>query len=132
MQGTVLKFQPETNTGLISGHDGIRYQFTRLEWTSTTEPREGQAVDFEIDDKNAKQIIVLKRAKSGKSKSKTTAIILALLLGGLGAHKFYLGKPLLGIVYILFCWTFIPAIIAFIELIIYACTSDDDFEAKYS
>jgi TM2 domain-containing membrane protein YozV len=52
---------------------------------------------------------------NAQSKNPTTAIILALFLGGLGIHKFYLGQTGLGIVYLLFFWTFIPAFIAFIE-----------------
>lgn len=48
-------------------------------------------------------------------KDPTTAVLLALLLGGVGAHKFYLGQVGLGVVYILFSWTFIPAIVGFIE-----------------
>jgi TM2 domain-containing membrane protein YozV len=49
-------------------------------------------------------------------KNASTAILLALFLGGLGAHQFYMGKVGIGILYVLFCWTFIPSIIAFIEL----------------
>mgnify|MGYP000846046642 CR=1 FL=1 len=48
-------------------------------------------------------------------KNPTTAVLLALFLGGIGAHKFYLNNAGMGIVYLLFCWTYIPAIIAFIE-----------------
>ncbi|MEN6523854.1 MAG: NINE protein [Anaerolineaceae bacterium] len=48
-------------------------------------------------------------------KSPTTAVLLALFLGGLGAHKFYLGKTVAGILYLLFCWTTIPAWIALFE-----------------
>ncbi|MCR8634811.1 MULTISPECIES: TM2 domain-containing protein [Paenibacillus] len=64
-------------------------------------------------------------------KSKTTAGILAILLGGLGVHKFYLGKVGWGIVYLLFCWTYIPALIGFIEGIIYLASSDESFNMKY-
>ncbi len=64
-------------------------------------------------------------------KSKTTAGILALFLGGFGVHKFYLGKTGSGILYILFSWTGIPAIIAFVEGLIYLCESDAEFQAKY-
>lgn len=64
-------------------------------------------------------------------KSKGAAIVLALLLGGLGIHKFYLGRAGWGIIYMLFCWTFIPACIAFVEAIVYACTSDQAFHYKY-
>lgn len=65
------------------------------------------------------------------SKSKMTAVLLAFFLGGLGAHKFYLGKIGQGLIYLIFCWTFIPSIIAFIEFIIYLCTSEEDFARKY-
>lgn len=54
----------------------------------------------------------------GGSKSKGLAIFLAFFFGGLGIHKFYLGKPGLGILYFLFCWTFIPLILSVIEAII--------------
>src|SRR3569833_336542 len=39
-------------------------------------------------------------------KSKGTAIVLALLLGGLGAHKFYLGCFGWGFFFFFFCWFF--------------------------
>lgn len=64
-------------------------------------------------------------------KSKIIAALLAFFLGGFGIHKFYLGQIGWGIVYLLFCWTFIPSIVAFIEFIIYLCTSDEDFAKKY-
>lgn len=64
-------------------------------------------------------------------KSRGVAILLALLLGGVGAHKFYLGRLGWGVVYLLFCWTFIPAIIALIEAIIYLVTNEEDFHRKY-
>jgi TM2 domain-containing membrane protein YozV len=63
----------------------------------------------------------------GPAKSRLTAALLAILLGGLGIHKFYLNKPIQGILYIVFCMTFIPAIIGFIEGIIYLCESDEKF-----
>lgn len=48
-------------------------------------------------------------------KNPTTAVILAVLLGGVGAHKFYLGQTGMGIVYLLFSWTSIPLILGIIE-----------------
>lgn len=48
-------------------------------------------------------------------KNPTTAIVLALFLGGLGAHRFYLGQIGWGVVYVLFVWTFIPVLVALIE-----------------
>ena len=64
-------------------------------------------------------------------KNKIAAAIFALLLGGLGIHKFYLGRIGQGIVYLIFCWTLIPALVGFIEGIIYLTMSDQAFEAKY-
>ncbi|SLM63188.1 MULTISPECIES: TM2 domain-containing protein [Dickeya] len=65
-------------------------------------------------------------------KSRISAALFAFFLGGIGAHKFYLGKPGQGILYLLFCWTFIPSVIAFIEFIIYLCNSDEEFARKYN
>lgn len=64
------------------------------------------------------------------TKSKVTAGLLGIFLGGLGIHKFYLGKAS-GIWYILFCWTFVPVLIGFIEGIIYFTMSDYEFAMKY-
>ena len=65
-------------------------------------------------------------------KSRIVAAILAFLFGGLGVHKFYMGKIGSGVLYLLFCWTGIPALIAFIECIIYlTCSSDKEFSARY-
>ncbi len=48
-------------------------------------------------------------------KDVTTGVLLALLLGGIGAHRFYMGEIGWGIVYILFSWTAIPMIAGFVE-----------------
>lgn len=63
-------------------------------------------------------------------KSKVTAGVLGILLGGLGIHKFYMGKIGMGILYLVFCWTYIPAIVGFIEGIIYLCSNDENFQLK--
>jgi TM2 domain-containing membrane protein YozV len=47
-------------------------------------------------------------------KDQRTGALLAFFLGGLGIHRFYL-NDLWGIAYLVFCWTFIPAIIALVE-----------------
>lgn len=64
-------------------------------------------------------------------KSKVAAGILAIFLGGIGVHKFYLGKIGMGILYLLFCWTGIPACVGFIEGIIYLCSNDENFQLKH-
>ena len=64
-------------------------------------------------------------------KSRLAAALFAIFLGGIGIHKFYLGKVGQGILYLLFCWTLIPAIIGLIEGIVYLTMSDQSFLQKY-
>lgn len=70
-------------------------------------------------------------ATTPSGKSRIAAALFAFFLGGLGAHKFYLGQVGMGVLYIVFCWTFIPAIVALIEAIILITQSDAAFAAKY-
>lgn len=65
-------------------------------------------------------------------KSRTTAAILAIFLGGLGVHRFYLGQTGLGIIYLLFFWTFIPAVVAIIDFLIWLTMTDEKFNEKYN
>jgi TM2 domain-containing membrane protein YozV len=69
---------------------------------------------------------------AGNPKSRTTAALLAFVLGGLGAHHFYLGNIVVGVIYLLCCMTFIPALIALIEAIVFLCMSNEAFDAKYN
>jgi len=71
--------------------------------------------------------------KNEKSKKeKLIAIILAFFLGNFGIHRFYLKKPISGLLMILFFWTFIPALIAIIDVIRYAFMSNDKFDKLYN
>ena len=67
----------------------------------------------------------------GKPKDRLTAGVLAILLGDLGVHQFYLGNTAMGIVMILFCWTGIPAIIGIIQGILYLTKTDEEFQIRY-
>ena len=49
--------------------------------------------------------------------SKGTYIALCLFLGGLGIHKFYAGKWFTGLLYVAFCWTWIPVVLALFDLL---------------
>jgi TM2 domain-containing membrane protein YozV len=71
----------------------------------------------------------LQRA-AGHRKSRGVAAVLAFFLGGFGIHRFYLGQWW-GLFYLLFFWTFIPAIVAFVECIVFLCTSEDSWAEKY-
>jgi hypothetical protein len=65
------------------------------------------------------------------TKSRIAAALFAFFLGGFGIHKFYLGRIGAGILYLLFFWTVIPAIVALIEAILYITMTDEAFAAKY-
>ena len=73
-------------------------------------------------------------------KSKVTAAILAILLGGFGVHEFYLGRTGAGVAFLLIflctCWLIFPmfiiCFICFIQAISYLCMSDQEFNAKYN
>ncbi len=70
-----------------------------------------------------------------KTKDRTVAGILAILLGGLGIHQFYLGNVGTGIIRIIMTITIIGApvsgLIALVEGIIYLTKSDEDFHQIY-
>ena len=68
-----------------------------------------------------------------KRKSKKTATILAFpILGSLGIHKFYLGKIGQGIMYFIFSFLLIPAIISLFEFISYLSMSIEKFDTKFN
>lgn len=69
-------------------------------------------------------------AQKSQGKSKVVAGLLAIFLGGIGIHRFYLGQWR-GLIYLLLSWTFIPALISFIEGIVFLLTRDDVWNAKY-
>ena len=81
-------------------------------------------------DSNPQQPAYQEHSQYVSKKSRMTVVVLAIFLGGLGAHQFYLGKTGLGILYLIFCWTWIPAIIGLIEGIMYLCMSDYEFNRK--
>ncbi|WP_207205230.1 TM2 domain-containing protein [Methanolobus psychrotolerans] len=65
-------------------------------------------------------------------KDKTAAALLAIFLGGLGAHKFYLNNSGAGLLYLCFFWTYIPSLLGLIEGIIYLTMSNEEFDRKYN
>lgn len=68
------------------------------------------------------------QAKSPKSR--VTTALLAILIGGLGLHFFYLEAWGWGLVSILSFWTYLPAIAGLILGIRYLTMSDKEFERK--
>ncbi len=81
-------------------------------------------------DKNETKNKVNKEEEEEQEKSKMVAGLLAILLGGFGIHKFYLGDTKKGILYLFFSWSYIPFILSFIEGIQILCESDKNFKKR--
>jgi TM2 domain-containing membrane protein YozV/ribosomal protein L40E len=64
-------------------------------------------------------------------KSRLAAALFALLLGGIGVHKFYLGQIGRGVLYLCFFWTGIPFLIGIVEGILLLVMSDEEFARKH-
>lgn len=71
-------------------------------------------------------------ARVVQPKNKLAAALLGLFLGCFGIQFFYLGRPLAGVLSLLFFWTGIPSIIGFIHGIILLVSSEADFYNKYN
>lgn len=159
MKGQILDFSVQTNSGAISGDDGNRYTFTGDSWQESGVPQRGMRVDFEADGSVATGIYsdssVQPQPAAGVAtgpqypKNKIAAGLLAIFLGWLGIHKFYLGYPGAGALFIaLYLVVLISActiiglviaiplalvlwIITLVEGVIYLTKSDEDFHQTY-
>lgn len=95
MQGQILDYTVQSNSGVISGSDGNRYVFSGSEWKDDMPPTRGMFVDFDSKEKNAvgiyRAIGHSGTANPGR-KSKAAVTLWGIFLGGFGAHKFYMGS----------------------------------------
>lgn len=160
MRGQILDFSVQSNSGVISGDDGNRYSFAGDNWQEPSVPQRGMRVDFDPDGNVATVIyteapVAMPQHAAGAAvgplypKSKIVAGLLAIFLGGLGIHKFYLGYHGVGgmflalwlVAFIAGCTIIglllaIPlgmaiSIIALVEGIIYLTKSDEAFHQTY-
>lgn len=69
-----------------------------------------------------------------KRKSRSIAAILAFsgTLTVSGLHKFYLGQPLWGILYVLLSWTPIPKVASAIEGVWYLAQDEEAFDRNFN
>ncbi len=59
MRGNVIGFDPDTNTGAISGHDGNRYDFVTQDWHGHSTPQHGDIVDFQAQGGRALDVYLI-------------------------------------------------------------------------
>lgn len=100
-----------------------------LKKMNTPQQEEKEMTNEQLQNEILKeQLTQLKNMKEDSSKpSLTVYLLLALFLGGIGAHDFYVGKPVTGLIKLVFCWTGIPTIISLFN-IIGALMNKDDFK----
>ena len=79
------------------------------------------------DRTRRKQLLLKHREKLENSKDYRIAAVLAILLGWIGAHKFYIGKYTSGVVYAIFCWAWIPGILGIITGLKWLSKGQDKF-----
>lgn len=156
MTGTILDFSIQNNEGLISGADGNRYTFSGAEWRENSMPQRGTPVDFQPDGTRALAVYVMMAgshvpggaaavrpvatamyphtavATVPGQKSKVTAGVFALLLGGVGLQHFYVGAWGWGIISILFCWTYVPVVLGVVHGIRLLTMPDESFALQTS
>jgi len=131
MRGTILVFQD--NKGIISGHDGNRYHFVKMDWTGNKDPKIGQEIDFAIEGENAKNIFLL-QSQSASEHSKVALALVCFFIGILGIHRFMVGKTGSGIAQIVLTCTFFgliaSSIWALVDLIMILTGSFTDKEGN--
>jgi len=147
MRGQVLGVDARTGNGIVSGDDGRRYSFKPEDWAARGEPAVGLYVDFETEDNRALTLFPVPGSVAAapaaapasrapeNDRNKIVAAILALLLGPLGIHRFYLGRTGTGIVMLVLSCTIVGLLAtgpwAFVDMIRYLMMSDREFAARY-
>lgn len=87
MRGSILTFN--RNVGLISGSNGARYEFFRIDWKGRGEPSVGTEIDFVAEGHMAKNIFPLNTASKH---SKVVLAVVCWFFGVFGVHRFMVGK----------------------------------------
>ena len=148
MQGQVLGVDTRTGDGVITAQDGRRYRFRPADWAHRGEPGIGMVVDFEPAEDRATSIFPVPAsvpaaappqavgpAAAQGDRNKYVAAILALLLGTLGVHRFYLGRIGSGIALLVLSCTVVGLLVsvpwALIDMVRYLVMPESDFAARY-
>ena len=87
---------------------------------SRKETSSGQSQDISFEVQGTTPL------KARREANKVLYCVLALFFGMFGIHKFYAGKPGVGVAYLLFFWTWIPALLGFVDFLIGLLTKADE------
>lgn len=146
MRGQVLGVDVRTGDGLIAGDDGARYTFTPGDWADRGEPSVGGKVDFEPDQRQARNIFPLETPLRvpasaaapavANDRNKIVAAVLAFFFGTLGIHRFYLGRTGSDFVMLALSITVVGLLLAapwaLIDAVRYLIMRDAEFAARYA
>lgn len=132
LRSTTLSIDPSVDTDVYLSFDRITgsIKADKQQAGNVGVVANGNAV--QMSDPTPLNVQPQANAQPKKTKNRVLAAVLAICFGGLGVHHFYLGNYIRGIVYLVFCWTYIPSIVALIEGIIYLTQSDEVFASKHS
>ncbi|MGR9115799.1 MAG: TM2 domain-containing protein [Gammaproteobacteria bacterium] len=92
MIGHIESFDLGRQTGVIKSGDSF-YEFHLDDWEPSEPPEVGDDVKFDLEDGTLKNVALVGAYLDPNQpvKSRLIATILALFLGGIGAHRIYLG-----------------------------------------
>ena len=126
-----VNFLPQIGDRVKVFKDDNGYLLSKIKEEKFVEKESNPYYDFEknVPDESRKaynNYYINTSIQDKKKVNKIAYVLLAFFLGGFGGHKFYSGKIGTGILYLIFSWTFIPSIIAFIEFIIALTKSSDE------
>lgn len=123
MIGQIESYDPDVRTGVIKSEEKF-FEFYVDDWVADVPPEQGDDVSFEADGTKANNVNLvgayLEQPKAVKYRYLAAA--LALVLGGVGAHRFYLGNYKMGLMQLALTaathgygllWGFIEAVLLF-------------------
>lgn len=106
-------------------HIGDEVEIYETDTRTIVQKKETPSKQESAEDGSKASAATQPTSADGKVVSKTTYCVLAILLGNFGLHRFYAGRIGLGVFYLVFCWTGIPAILGLVDGISALCKIAD-------